>query len=111
MSNESRPSDRLVALEADHRRVSASLQQLDEVIRVLGGSASLRPDEAARLEMYRHNQQRKLWERKRLELEIEELSRALDGYGEVRISVLSQEMLKRVQDEKRKAVKDGWPRS
>ena len=111
MSNESRPSDRLVALEADHRRVLASLQQLDEVIRVLGGSASLRPDEAARLEMYRHNQQRNQWERGMLESEIEELFRALDGDGEVRISALSEEMLKRVREEKRKAVEDGWPRS
>ena len=61
--------------------------------------------------MYRQNQQRIQWERETLALEIEELSRNLDGDGEVRIAAPSEEMLTRVQEAKKKDRKMGRLRS
>ena len=51
-------SDDFSALEAEHRRLTLRLAGLREAIRLLERPGELRPDAAARLEMYRRNEQK-----------------------------------------------------
>jgi prefoldin subunit 5 len=104
--NDSRASDRLAVLAAERSRVSVILERLEEAIVDLGLAVSLRPDGAARLEKYRQNRQRIRFKLQAIDWEIQELTRELGGDG---VATLSDEMLERVQKEKKK--KQGWLRS
>jgi serine phosphatase RsbU (regulator of sigma subunit) len=105
MANESRPSDRLILLEAKHVRVSERIKRLEEAIGELQSAPILRADAAARLVKYRQHYERLQYERATLEWELE----ASDGTlaSDVGVRTLSDEMLERARKEKKK----GWLRS
>ena len=71
MANESRPSDRLILLEAKHVRVSERIKRLEEAIGELQSAPILRADAAARLVKYRQHHERLQYERATLEWELE----------------------------------------
>ncbi len=71
MANESRPSDRLILLEAKHVRVSERIKRLEEAIGELQSAPILRADAAARLVKYRQHHERLQYERTTLEWELE----------------------------------------
>jgi hypothetical protein len=105
MSNESRPSGRLILLEAQHVRVSERIRRLEEAIGELQSAPVLRADAAARLVKYRQHHERLQYERTTLEWEIEASHSGLPTDVDVR--TLSDEMLERARKEKKK----GWLRS
>ena len=78
MANESRPSDRLILLEAKHVRVSERIKRLEEAIGELQSAPILRADAAARLVKYRQHHERLQYERATLEWEIEASHGALE---------------------------------
>ncbi len=105
MSNESKPSDRLTELEAQHVRVSGRINRVEEAIGELQAAPMLRADAAARLVKYRQHHERLQYERATLEWEIEASQRMLGT--EVGARTLPDEMLERARKEKKK----GWLRS
>jgi hypothetical protein len=105
MSNESKPSDRLTELEAQHVRVSGRISRVEEAIGELQAAPMLRADAAARLVKYRQHHERLQYERATLEWEIEASQLALGTEAGVR--TLPDEMLERARKEKKK----GWLRS
>jgi hypothetical protein len=105
MPNESKPSDRLNELEAQHVRVSGRIARIEEAIGELQAAPILRADAAARLVKYRQHYERLQYERTTLEWEIEASQAALGADGSVR--TLPDEMLERARKEKKK----GWLRS
>ena len=105
MPNESKPSDRLNELEAQHVRVSGRIARIEEAIGELQAAPILRADAAARLVKYRQHYERLQYERTTLEWEIEASQGVLDADGSVR--TLPDEMLERARKEKKK----GWLRS
>ena len=105
MANESRPSDRLILLEAKHVRVSERIKRLEEAIGELQSAPILRADAAARLVKYRQHHERLQYERATLEWELEASHDALAS--DVGVRTLPDEMLERARKEKKK----GWLRS
>jgi hypothetical protein len=105
MANESRPSDRLILLEAKHVRVSERIKRLEEAIGELQSAPILRADAAARLVKYRQHHERLRYERATLEWELEASHGTLAS--DVGVRTLSDEMLERARKEKKK----GWLRS
>ena len=105
MANESRPSDRLILLEAKYVRVSERIKRLEEAIGELQSAPILRADAAARLVKYRQHHERLQYERATLEWELEASHGALAT--DVGVRTLPDEMLERARREKKK----GWLRS
>jgi len=105
MSNESKPSDRLIELEAQHVRVSGRIYRVEEAIGELQAAPILRADAAARLVKYRQHHERLQYERTTLEWEIEASQQALGTDAGAR--TLPDEMLEQARKEKKK----GWLRS
>src|SRR6476619_2288231 len=102
MSNESKPSDRLTELEAQHVRVSGRINRLEEAIGELQSAPILRADAAARLVKYRQHHERLQYERATLEWELEASNGA--PTTDVGVRTLHDDMLERARKEKKK----GW---
>jgi hypothetical protein len=105
MANESRPSDRLILIEAKYVRVSERINRLEEAIGELQSAPILRADAAARLVRYRQHHERLQYERATLEWELEASNGA--PTTDVGVRTLPDDMLDRARKEKKK----GWLRS
>ena len=118
MANDrSKPGDRGTGLDAEHLRVSGLIDRLEQAIGELERAEILRPDAAARLVSYRHSRERRAFELRRLEWEMQahptsELDRPVaDLPGDGRpVPTVADEMLKQVGNKKKKN-RRGWLRS